>query len=342
MNSGGRGFKSQNFFAKKFRVYPKRHVPANAAYHRALRARNIFAKQEPEERIRKSLELRRTLGSPRFGMPALDTIFLKEGKTRAFMKIAFFTDTYEPQVNGVVTSIYSEKLSNQKISVIIPTYLEEKYIEKTLRAVRAQSYENFEIIVVDSNSKDRTRAIAKKIADKVINIKKRGVGLARNIGAKAAKGDLLLFLDADTILEKDFLKMVSKAFNDKNVVATSGYIHVKGSLLDKIIFSGTAEISWLTTVLGFPLFYGMCMTVRKDVFEKIGGFDLMLETAEDINLTERARKYGRCILIRNARALTSTRRTDKMGPLHAVYYHITNFFRYKFFSSGRTGYSVAR
>ncbi len=243
---------------------------------------------------------------------------------------------------GRLESFYYERLLNKKISIIIPTYFEEKYIEKTLKAVQAQSYKNFEIIVVDSDSKDRTRAIAKKFADKVINIKKRGVGLARNVGAKSAKGDLLLFLDADTIPEKDFLKKVSKAFDDKNIVATSGYIYTKGSLLDRIIFSGTSEISWLTTILGFPLFHGMCMTVRKDIFEKVRGFDLDLETAEDINLTERVRKYGKCLLLRNAKALTSTRRTDKMGPLNAVYYHITNFFRYKFFSSGRTGYAVAR
>ena len=55
MNSGGRGFKPPNFFAKKFRVNPKRHVPADAAYNRARGARNIFAKQEPEEGSGKTL-----------------------------------------------------------------------------------------------------------------------------------------------------------------------------------------------------------------------------------------------------------------------------------------------
>ena len=237
---------------------------------------------------------------------------------------------------------YEKSLPSKMFSVIVPTYLEEKYIKKTLEAVKNQSYKNFEIIVVDSDSKDRTRAIAKKFADKVINIKRRGVGFARNVGAKAAKGDLLLFLDADTILEKDFLKKVSKAFDNKKVVATSGYIYTSGSLLDRIIFSGTSEISWLTTLIGKPLFYGMCIAVRKNAFEKVHGFDEIHETAEDINFTEKLGRIGKCVFVRKARAFTHPRRTKKMGALYSVFYHITNFLRYKLFGEGRRDYPVVR
>lgn len=239
-------------------------------------------------------------------------------------------------------SFYEKFLPSKMFSVIIPTYLEEKYIKKTLEAVRSQSYRNFEIIVLDSNSRDRTLAIARRYADKIINLKERGVSLARNTGAKASKGDLLLFLDADTIMEKDFLKRIAKVFDNKRVVATSGYVYASGSIVDRIIFLGTSEISWLTAILGFPLFHGMCMTVRRDIFEKVRGFNLKYETAEDIDLTERVRKYGTCVLVRNARALTSARRTQKMGSLYSIYYHITNFLRYKYFGEGRKDYPTTR
>ena len=265
----------------------------------------------------------------------LRTRFSASGKTTAAKFSA-------ENMAGRLESFYSEKLSNKKISVIIPAYLEEKYIEKTLKAVRAQSYKNFEIIVVDSNSKDRTRAIARRYADKVINIKKRGVGIARNVGAKVAKGELFLFLDADTIMEKDFLKKISKAFDDKNVVATSGYIYTSGSLLDRIIFSGTSEISWLTTLIGKPLFYGMCIAVRKNAFEKVHGFDEIHETAEDINFAEKLGKIGKCVLVRKARAFTYPRRTQMMGRLYSVVYHIANYLRYKITGEGNKGYPVAR
>ena len=80
--------------------------------------------------------------------------------------------------------------SSPAISVIIPALNEEKYIGNVLDALRKQTFKDFEIIVVDGNSTDRTREIAKKSA-KVIIEKRPRIGLARNTGAKLAKADLL-------------------------------------------------------------------------------------------------------------------------------------------------------
>src|SRR5437867_2701970 len=86
------------------------------------------------------------------------------------------------------------------VSVIIPSLNEENYIEKSLKSVKAQDYKNdIEIIVADSNSKDNTAKIARKYA-KVIVTKRKGISVGRNVGAKKARGEILLFLDADTIL----------------------------------------------------------------------------------------------------------------------------------------------
>ncbi|MEK6808602.1 MAG: glycosyltransferase family A protein, partial [Nanoarchaeota archaeon] len=88
------------------------------------------------------------------------------------------------------------------ISFIIPAYQEEKYIERTLRSIP----DNFEKIVVCNGCSDQTYNIAKKYAE-VINISEKNVSKARNLGAKIAKNNLLVFLDADTRLSRD-------AFND--------------------------------------------------------------------------------------------------------------------------------
>lgn len=99
--------------------------------------------------------------------------------------------------------IYSKPI----VSVIIPTYCEEHTIEGCLKSIKNQEFKigRIESIVVDSHSPDNTRVVAKKFADKVIDLKARGVGRARNVGAKNAEGKILLFVDADTFLEKQFV-----------------------------------------------------------------------------------------------------------------------------------------
>jgi 1,2-diacylglycerol 3-alpha-glucosyltransferase len=107
-----------------------------------------------------------------------------------------------------VMSVYEKLLEKPLVSIIIPALNEEKYIEKTLKSVRRQTYPKIEVIVVDNGSTDRTGEIAKKYANKVIVEEKRGIGIARNRGAKEAKGDILLFLDADTEIEKDCVEKI--------------------------------------------------------------------------------------------------------------------------------------
>ena len=104
---------------------------------------------------------------------------------------------------------------NPAVSVIIPTYCEEEIIEGYLKSVVNQEFNGrIETIVVDSHSPDNTRTVAKKSADKVIDLRARGVGKARNAGAKIAEGEFLLFLDADTYLDSGFVAEMYRAFSD--------------------------------------------------------------------------------------------------------------------------------
>ena len=90
------------------------------------------------------------------------------------------------------------------ISIIIPAYNEEKYLPKLLECIKKQTYKGYEIIVADAGSKDRTGQIAKKYGCKVVKGGMPAVG--RNNGAKVAKGNILLFLDADVQINRDFIK----------------------------------------------------------------------------------------------------------------------------------------
>ena len=114
---------------------------------------------------------------------------------------------------------------NPVVSVIIPTYLEEETIGGCLKSIAHQDFDGeIETIVVDSHSPDRTREVAAACADRVVDLNARGVGKARNAGAKLATGEILLFVDADTYLESHFVAELYRAFRDPKVVCVSGIL----------------------------------------------------------------------------------------------------------------------
>lgn len=106
-----------------------------------------------------------------------------------------------------------------KFSIVIPVYNVEKFIKRTLDSIKSQTYKDYEVIVVNDGSTDKSMDIVKKYDVKIINSKHVEVSEARNIGAKQAKGEYLVFLDSDDWWDKDLLKEVSKSLdNDPDLV----------------------------------------------------------------------------------------------------------------------------
>jgi glycosyltransferase involved in cell wall biosynthesis len=199
------------------------------------------------------------------------------------------------------------------VSVIVPTLNEEKYIEATLLSIRNQDYKGkYEIIVVDSNSKDRTVEIARKYADKVIVTKRKGVSVGRNIGAKVAKGEILLFVDADTVLSPNVISKVVKHLRRRKVVGV--VIPILCDNLKDWFISILGEISYyaLSKINLHPL-RATCFGCKKKAFFKVGCFDERLHLAEDIELGSRLKKIGKIEYITDAYAIGSSRRVKKWG-----------------------------
>ena len=121
------------------------------------------------------------------------------------------------------------------ISIVIPAFNEEYYLPKLLDSIKRQTYKNYEIIVADADSKDKTRQIAKKHGCSIV---KGGMPAAgRNSGAKSAKGDILLFLDADVQFDENFLKNAADEFEGRKLDVAGFYIHPLGNnIIDKIFF----------------------------------------------------------------------------------------------------------
>src|SRR5262245_284922 len=98
------------------------------------------------------------------------------------------------------------------ISVIIPARNEEEFLPATIEALKAQSYRNFETIVVANGCNDRTVEVARELGCRVFDLEARGLGAARNRGGREAGGQILVFLDADTLLPKNALKTIASKF----------------------------------------------------------------------------------------------------------------------------------
>ena len=227
---------------------------------------------------------------------------------------------------------------NPLLSVIVPTLNEEKYLEHTLKSIKNQDYRGkYEIIVVDSNSKDKTVKIARKYADKVLISSKRNSSSQRNLGAKKAKGNILAFLDADTIVDKHWVKSIFQIMSKEDIVGVTGSFYPLENIKGKYLYSLANNFQRILIKLKYPLFNGASCAFKKDVFLKIGGFDENLKMSEDHDISLRMVKYGKMVFNSEMIAFTSARRflKDRNGALFFYindildYFVLRKFKRYK-------------
>ncbi len=230
------------------------------------------------------------------------------------------------------------------ISVVIPALNEEKYIKYPLSGLRKQNFHDFETIVVDGGSKDKTRAIARKDAKVVIDLKK-GPGASRNRGAKESKGRILVFLDADTQPSSGLLEAYSNAFKKKGVVAATGPIYPlekTGSFINWGYRFVSVHFVKFTILIGMPSVVGSNFAVRSDVFSKVHGFDPKLLTYEDWDLSMKLKRLGSIIYVNDATVKTSARRVVAWGVWGYFAYHVINMFMYNLFKTSRKNYKTIR
>lgn len=202
-----------------------------------------------------------------------------------------------------------------KISVIIPAYNEEKYILKTLKSVKAQSFKDFESIVVANNCTDNTVKVSNGKCDLVIETKRRGQSLAMNIGARKAKGEIFVFLDADTEISANTFERISRVYRKRD------YVAVMRTKPDVKEFSFLAVYFFKNLAHKTKLWKGHSgVTIcSKKTFNKVGGFDEKLKIRKHSKFIKKARKYVRYKQIKWAYATTSMRRLQKRGIIHLVY-----------------------
>jgi len=199
--------------------------------------------------------------------------------------------------------------NNVYFSVIIPTLNEERNIAATIRSILEQSFKNFEIIVVDGKSTDKTVKIAKKYC-KTLIAPKRGIYNQINHGIKYAKGEFICFLEADTKIANSALeKIYKKVKYDSAIVAGScNYTYDDNSIKFKLL----SKLVTLFFIL-FKMGGGGFFFARKSIFNKLKFTNKYI--GWDIDFLNRAKIIGKFKFVYDTYSITSTRRFKKEGFL---------------------------
>jgi glycosyltransferase involved in cell wall biosynthesis len=198
---------------------------------------------------------------------------------------------------------------SRKISVIIPAHNEQQYLRPTLEALQRQNYEAFEIIVVANGCTDDTVRVARRRCHRLIVLSQKNLGVARNLGAKLANGELLLFLDADTTLEPMALRRIAEEFTVNCAAGTICGWPDTERLSYKLLYSLK---NFVHRARLHPGSSGVILC-WKEHFLKVGGFDEGLEVRENSELMRRLKRFGRYKYIGDIRATTSMRRYQQKG-----------------------------
>lgn len=219
-------------------------------------------------------------------------------------------------------------MSNHRFSVIIPAHNEEKYIGKCLRAVRsAAKYaapDEVEMIVVCNRCTDRTADIAKRLGAKVIENSDRCMSSIRNAGVRASTGDIVVTVDADSLMTKySFIEIREKLASGKFIGGGANPRFDRMSL-GIACSAGYVALNLFHVMLKERAFLSGAMfwVYRKD-FDAVGGFDESLVSLEDLDFAARLNRLGRTRgqkfgVLKQNYVTTSARKFDEFGDWYLI------------------------
>ena len=202
------------------------------------------------------------------------------------------------------------------VSFVVPAHNEEPLLAATLLAIHHSAAAcgiEYEIIVADDASTDRTSQVAANSGAHVLSVQHRQIGATRNSGARASIGEVLVFVDADTLINKDVLRaaldtVASGAVGGGAAVRFDGRVPFYARAL---LPAMTALMRWMRLAAGCFVF------CTRSAFEAAGGFDERLFGAEEIALSIALRKIGRFVIVRQT-VMTSGRKLRTYSGLEML------------------------
>lgn len=216
--------------------------------------------------------------------------------------------------------LWEDALTQEKISVIIPMLNEANTIASTI--TRAQTGDNVEILVVDSGSEDGSVAKAADLGVRVVK-SDRGKAKQMNVGARAATGEILLFLHADTLLPPGYDRWIRRTIRKPNFAVGAFELAIGWEETDRTRHTGFPQLQWVewgvkwrSRLLQLP--YGdQALFLKCDRFHDLSGFPEELPIMEDFVFVRRLRKIGKAYIVPES-VRTSARRWQRLGILRTT------------------------
>ncbi|MCC2630540.1 MAG: hypothetical protein K0S38_349 [Candidatus Paceibacter sp.] len=229
-----------------------------------------------------------------------------------------------------------------KVSIVIPAHNEEALIGKTLEAVLQQDYPDFEVIVVDNASTDKTSEIAASYSGvTVVYEPRKGLLWAREAGRKNASGEIIVNTDADCIPDVDWLSQGVTHFTHPKIVAVTGPVSFfdAGPVFQRVTLG--------IQKFGYPFFSKLFQSmnigavliggnnfIRSDALKAVGGYNTAIEFyGEDTDTAKRLMKVGKVLFKNNVITATSSRRFVAQGTWETSFLYLFNFIWVTFFRS---------
>ena len=211
-------------------------------------------------------------------------------------------------------------------SIIIPTLNEEKFVGKLLDDLTKQKYKNFEVIIADAYSEDKTLEEVQRFdsvltISKIIKITGRNVSKQRNRGAQSAKAPYLVFIDADARIKSNFLqKLATYIALHKGLLFIPAFSVSRNNSQLSMVIDFTNALINLSNKIGNPFSTGGSMILEKNFFHIIGGFPEDVPLSEDHLLVKNAYKYGvSAKFLSKIPVKFSLRRFKREGKLEMLY-----------------------
>lgn len=194
------------------------------------------------------------------------------------------------------------------LSFVIPAYNEEAFIGRTIASIHAAARElalDYEVVVADDASSDATPRVAREAGARVVAVSCRHIAATRNAGARAARGDRLVFVDADTLVNTGVVRAALAALDARAVGGGAG------------MRFGAAAPWWARALIGATVRFhrtvrlaaGCFVFCTRAAFDAVGGFDERYFCAEEWVFSHALKRQGRFVVLREA-VVTSERKTD--------------------------------
>ena len=220
-------------------------------------------------------------------------------------------------------------------SIVIPALNEEKLLERMLRQFTPELISRYalEVIVSDGGSHDRTLSIAESLAHRVVrNIPyvKQTISIGRNAGAKAACGQILIFLNADTLIQNPdyFFKRIGEELKSPDIIAVTSSVAVypeEATPQDRRFHGFYNWFFIMMNRVGMGMGRGECHVIRREVFEELRGYSLRIAAGEDYDMFRRLDKRGRIKFLQDVVVYESPRRYRRYGYAYVTASWFLNF-----------------